>query len=140
SNDHVLEHGERPAGFTYEFLTGFPHETQSGMDWFGMVDVAKGAQDFKNKFFSNMLTLYMMSPKQHMMIEEGAIGDPDAFMNEMGKLSGVSFVPDGFIASGRYTIVEAPSFPPMLREMLQYADQAVMDVFGLSSIEMGTQS
>src|SRR5690606_27318932 len=77
SNDHVLEHGERPAGFTYEFLTGFPHETKSGMDWFGMVDVAKGAQDFKNKFFSNMLTLYMMSPKQHMMIEEGAIGDPD---------------------------------------------------------------
>jgi hypothetical protein len=109
------------------------------MDWFGMVDVAKGAQDFKNKFFSNMLALYMMSPKQHMFIEEGAVGDTDTFMNEIGKLSGVSFVPDGFIQSGRFQIIEAPSFPPMLRELLQYADQAVMDVFGLSSIEMGTQ-
>lgn len=138
-NDYVLEHGDRPMGFTYEFMTGFPHETKEGMDWFGMVDVAKGAQDFKNKFFSNMLTLYMLSPKQQIMIEEGAVGDTDAFMNEFGKLGGVTFVPDGFLQSGRFTVIDAPRFPPMLSELLNYADQAVMDVFGLSSIEMGQQ-
>lgn len=137
--DHVLEHGERPMGFTFEALTGFPFETKEGTDWFGMVDVAKGAQDFKNKFFSNMLTLYMMSPKQQILIEEGAVGDTDAFMNEFGRLGGVTFVPDGFIASGRFREIDAPSFPPMLRELLNYADQAVMDIFGLSSIETGQQ-
>jgi hypothetical protein len=140
SADHVLETGIRPFGFTYEFMTGFPYETKDGMDWYGMVDVAKGAQDFKNKFFSNMLTLYMMSPKQHLFIEEGAVGDTDTFMNEYAKLGGVSFVPDGFIQSGRFMTIDAPNFPPMLQQLLQYADQAVMDVFGLSSVETGSQS
>lgn len=139
SNEKVLEKGDRPAGFTYEFMTGFPFETRSGVDWFGMVDVAKPAQDFKNKFYSALLTMYMMSPKQNLLIEEGAVGDTDVFLNEFAKVSGVTFVPDGFIQSGRYMTVEKPNFPPMLERLLSYADQAVMDVFGLSSIEMGTQ-
>lgn len=139
ANNVVLELGERPYGFTYEFLTGFPHETRESTDFFGMVDVSKMAQDFKNVFFSNLLTIYMTSPKQHLIIEESALGDVDRFLDEYAKVSGVSIVPDGFVANKRFETLQTPSFPDMLPELIRLADDQVERSVGLSSIEMGAQ-
>lgn len=139
SNGRVLQKGKRISGFTYEFLTGFPQETEEGLKWYGMIDVAKGGQDMKNVFYSNLMTMYMTSPKQHLLIEEGALHDSNAFLDEYAKVSGVSFVPDGFFASKRFELLKPPSFPPMVAELLQIADNVVQDLFGLSSIEMNTQ-
>lgn len=139
TSNTVLDHGERDFGFTYEFLTGFPHETREETDFFGMVDVAKMAQDFKNVFFSNLLTIYMTSPKQHLIVEEGALNDVDRFLDEYAKVSGVSVVPDGFIAQKRFQTLEKPTFPSMLPELIQLADDQVERSLGLSSIETNTQ-
>lgn len=135
----VLDHGERPMGFTYEFMTGFPFETREGMQWYGMVDVAKGPQDMKNVFFSNLLTIYMTSPKQHLLVEEGALNDPDQFLDEYAKVSGVSIVPNGFIQSNRFMQLQPPHFPSMTKELIEIAEGAVQETFGLSSIEMNEQ-
>ena len=140
SNGTVLDHGDRPMGFTYEFLTGFPHETRETTDFFGMVDIAKAPQDFKNVFFSNLLTIYMTSPKQHLFIEEGALNDVDRFLDEYAKVSGVSIVPDGFIASNRFKELEKPTFPPMLAELIQLTEDTVEKALGLSSVESNTQT
>lgn len=139
TNGTVLDHGDRPMGFTYEFLTGFPHETRESTDHFGMVDIAKAPQDFKNVFFSNLLTVYMTSPKQHLLIEEGSLNDVDRFLDEYAKVTGVSIVPNGFIGGNRFKELEKPSFPPMLAELIQLTEDSVEKSLGLSSIESNSQ-
>jgi len=135
----ILDHGVRPMGFTYEFLTGYAYETREKIEHFGMIDVAKGPQDFKNALFSNLLTMYMTSPKQHLIIEEGALNDPEQFLDEYAKVSGVSFVPDGFVANQRFIQLQQPRFPDMIGQLIEMADSAVEDIWGLSSIEASQQ-
>jgi hypothetical protein len=62
-NNEVMETGDRPMGFTYQFMTGFPHEKREGTTYFGLVDVAKGPQDWRNTFLSLVLTRLAQSPK-----------------------------------------------------------------------------
>lgn len=138
-NNVILDKGERAMGFTYEFLTGFPFEQRNGMRFFGMTDVAKGPQDMKNVFFSNMLSMYMTSPKQTLLVEQGAVEDQNKFSEEYGKISGVHFVPDGFISGNRFLTLNHPQFPPMLQELVNLTENAVQEIFGLSSIETGQQ-
>jgi hypothetical protein len=138
-DDVILDSGERPMGYTYEFLTGFPFETRDTIQFYGMIDVAKGPQDMKNAFYSSLLTMYMTSPKQHLMVEEGALNDVEQFLDEWAKVTGVSVVPDGFFQSKRFELMRPPTFPPMLSELISIAENAVQDIFGLSSIEMNTQ-
>jgi len=139
SDGVLLDVGERPFGFTYEFMTGFPYEQKNGMEFFGMCDVAKGPQDMKNVFLSNMLALYMTSPKGNIMVEQGAVDNPGKFANTFAKPGGVQFVPDGFLQSGRWLQLQSGDFPPMLKELVEMTSNAVQEEFGLSSIEMGAQ-
>lgn len=138
-NNELLDYGDRPHGFTYEFLTGFPVETRMGADFKGVVDVAKGPQDYRNALLSSALALYMSSPKRPMLLEEGAVPDMDRFLNEFAKPSGVIKVPAGFVTSGKYVVLDSPSFPPMQEALIQIAQGAIDESFGLSSIEQGTQ-
>lgn len=141
TNDIILQTGIRPMGFTYEFMTGLPFRQQEGTRWYGMVDIGKGPQDFKNKFFSNILTIYMTSPKNQLLIEESLVDNPNQFLNDYAKLGGVTFVPDGFVASfdSRVRQLDAPKFPDMLKELVTIIESALEDLFGLSTIEMGSQ-
>lgn len=140
-NDIILKQGIRPMGFTYEFLTGLPFETRDGMRFYGMIDIGKGPQDFKNVFYSNALAQYMTSPKNQLLVEESLVENPNAFLNDYSKLGGVTFVPDGFVQSfdSRVKQLDSPQFPPMLKELIMVVESALEDLFGLSSIEMGSQ-
>lgn len=137
----ILDHGQRSTGFSYEFLTGFPFETRETIQFFGMIDVAKGPQDMKNVFYSHLLSIFMTSPKQHLLIEEGAVSDANKFMDDYAKVTGVSFVQDGFFSKDRprFEKMDPPHFPPMIRELIDLAENAVQDIFGLSSIESNSQ-
>lgn len=139
TQDILWDSGDRPYGFSYEFLTGWPVETRVGVDFIGMVDVAKGPQDYKNALMSNMLAMYMSSPKQPLIIEEGAVENIDTFIDQLSRPSGVATVPEGFIASNRYMTLQSPSFPPMAQELLQITSNAVDETFGLSSVDQGMQ-
>jgi len=141
TDDNVWDSGIRPYGFTYEFLTGWRTENQNGADFFGVIDVAKGPQDFKNAILSNMLTQYMTSPRGHMLIEEGAMSNPGVFTDQIARPVGVGIVPNGFI-SGRGTtwdVLEPPRFPDISTSLLSIAHEGVEELFGLSSIDLGTQ-
>lgn len=140
TDDTVWDYGERPQGFTYEFLTGFPFETRDGIDFLGLVDYAKGPQDYKNALLSNVLAVYMASPKEGLMIEEDALSDFETFANQYSRPTGIIKVPNGFIQSNRYMKLQASQFPEITRELLQIADAGVEGMFGLSSIDLGNQS
>lgn len=138
-NNVLLEEGDRPMGFTYEFLTGFPNATREKTIFFGFVDVAKGPQDWRNTFMSLVLTRLASSPKQTLLVEEGALEDADEFFEQLANPRGAATVPDGFIAGNRFMVLQPPSFPPMERELIAIADQAVNEQAGLSGIDTGQQ-
>ncbi len=139
TDNMIWEYGERTFGFTYEFLTCYPNETRAGMDWYGVVDRAKGPQDYKNALLSNMLALYMASPKQPILIEEGALKDVNKFLDQLARPTAAAMVPDGFIGSNRYQLMEPPRFPPMSSDLLSLTTNAIDNMFGLSSIDTNTQ-
>lgn len=137
--DMVLEEGERKTGFTYEFLTGYPNISREGVKFFGVVDVAKGPQDWRNTFMSLALVRLATAPKQHLLIEESSVEDIDYFLDQYANPRGVSVVPDGFIAGNRFMVMEPPRFPDMERELIQMADQGVTETAGLSGVDLGGQ-
>lgn len=139
--DIILQEGVRPFGFTYEFLTGVPYEQRDGTRFRGMVDFGKGPQDMTNVFFSNMLAHYMSSGKGTLMIEEGLVDNPNEFLNNYAKLGGAMFVPDGMVQQwdARIRSVDGNAAPANLKELIQLMDSTVEDMFGLSSLEMGSQ-
>lgn len=139
SSDVVLEEGERPQGFTYEFLTGFPRATREGTTFFGIVDVGKGPQDWRNTLMSLVLTRLATSPKAAFTIEEDAVDDMDKFMDQVANPRAGIRVPSGFNSSGKLKEMHPPQFPPLERELLAMADQGVGEVAGLSGLDVGAQ-
>lgn len=136
----ILETGDRGAGFTYEFLTGFPHPNYDGTTFFGFVDVAKGPQDWRNTFMNLMLTRLAYSPKQTILVEETAVEDPQQFYNDLANPRGAAIVPDGFVTSNRYMMLPAVAPPQLEPQLIAMADSGITELAGLSGIELGQQS
>lgn len=139
SSDVVLEEGERPQGFTYEFLTGFPRATREGTTFFGIVDVGKGPQDWRNTLMSLVLTRLATSPKASFTIEEGSVENMDQFLDQVANPRAGIRVPAGFNSSSAMKEMRPPTFPPLERELLTMADQGVGEVAGLSGLDTGSQ-
>jgi hypothetical protein len=139
-DDELLDHGERPQGFTYQFMTGWPKQTREKTTYFGFVDVAKGPQDWRNTFMALVLTRLAMSPKQTLLIEEGAVEDIDQFYNELANPRGAAVVPAGFLTGNRFTTLPPPTIPPLEIHLMQAADQGVNEMGGLSGVDLGQQS
>lgn len=140
TDDVVLDSGEREVGFTYEFMTGFPCHSSEGTRFFGFVDVAKGPQDWRNTFMNLVLARLAHSPKQSIILEEGAVDDVDSFFDDLANPRGAATVSDGFVKEGRYLLLDPPQFPPLERELIAMADQAIVELAGLSGFELQQQS
>lgn len=141
TKDLVLQKGIRPMGFTFEFMTGCPFEQRDGMRFYGFADMGKGAQDMKNVLFSNLLSLYQSSSKNRIIFEEGLIDNPNQFFSDYAKVGGPMQVPDGFVGQfdQRWKMMEQQQYPPMLKELVELVSGAVESLFGLSSLETGSQ-
>ena len=107
-NDKVVESGVRSYGWSYHFITGFPFETRDGMDFYGIPDLVKGPQDYKNALISNMLSMYMASPKGALVVEESLIPNSNAFFDQLSKPAGAVIVKDGFFAQQRHQFLAPP--------------------------------
>jgi hypothetical protein len=138
--DEILEAGERPMGFTYQFMTGWPKITRDKTTFFGFVDVAKGPQDWRNTFMSLVLTRLAQSPKQTLLIEEGAVEDIDHFYDQLANPRGAAQVPAGFVSGNRFLQLDPPHFPPMEGQLVQMADSGVSEMGGLSGVDLGQQA
>lgn len=140
-DDVIVDSGERPYGFTFEFLTGWRNEGEDYTDWFGAIDVAKGPQDFKNAMLGSLLKQYMVSPKGGLMMDNNIIDNPTQFANEYAKGDAILWVKPG-VSAGKDTTwreLPKPTFPPMNERLLDIAYSSIEELFGLSSIDMGNQ-
>lgn len=143
TDNQVWDEGDRPYGYTYEFITGFPYEVRERIDFYGVIDITKGPQDYKNALLSGMLAQYMTSPKEQMWMEEGVVPNPQELADKIAKSSvGLIEVSDGFgaaKAAGRWGTFPAPTFPAMAPQLLQLAASGVEEALALSSVDFGTQ-
>jgi len=139
TDDNLWDYGERVYGYTYEFMTGWRIETRQEIDYIGVVDVVKGPQDYKNAIMSNMLSLYMTSPKSPLLIESDAAPNIHELVDQFAKPDAIVIVPPGFLNSGKYKEMPSPTFPQMMPLLLQIASQGVDEALNLSSVEQGTQ-
>jgi len=139
-NDKVAESGTRPYGWSYHFITAFPFETREGMEFYGIPDLVKGPQDYKNALISNMMAMYMSSPKGTLVFEKSAIGNKASeIADQLASPSGLVIVDDGTLTSERYKYFDPPNYPPMLGPLLDIANRGVENALGLDPISLGTQ-
>lgn len=137
-DDVVVHEGTRPWGFSYYFMTGFPIETRDGVDFIGIVDVVKGPQDYKNALLSNMLAMYMSSPKAPLFIEKSAAPNIQEITDRIASPSPVIEVPDGFLQGNKWKFMDAPNYPQMLAPLLNIAETGVETAVGLADISSQT--
>ncbi len=140
SNNVVLETGERRQGFTYEFMTGFPKASREGTDFFGIVDIAKGPQDWRNTLMSLVLVRLATSPKAPFIIESDAVEDINEFNNQVANPRAPIVVPPGFLNSNKFKEMQHPTFPPLERELIGMAENMVGEAAGMSGIDLGAQT
>jgi hypothetical protein len=136
-NNKVAESGTRPYGFSYEFITAFPFETRDGQDFYGVVDIIKGPQDVKNALISSMTAMYMSSPKGILVVEKSAY--KPSMADQIASTSGLMVVEDGWHANPKHSMIQAPSYPPMLGPLLDITNAGVTSPLGMSSIDLGNQ-
>jgi len=137
-DDEVMSYGRRPWGFSYYFITGFPIETRNGMDFIGVVDILKGPQDYKNALLSNMLAMYMSSPKAPLFMEKSLAGNVGDLADRLASPSPFIELPDGALQSGKMQFGEQPSYPPMLEPLLRLADIGLETSMGMADISSQT--
>lgn len=139
ANGKVVEVGDIPTNaFTYMFLTCFPWVGEDFVIYYGMVDIARGGQDFRNRFLSLALSILAVSTKEGLVVEESALGaHKDSFANDLARPGGLAVVPDGFFGAKRYDKLGSPQPPSFLPDFIGLADSAVQSPFGLSAASLG---
>lgn len=137
-DEEVISYGRRPWGFSYYFITGFPIETRDGMDFVGIVDIVKGPQDYKNSLLSNMLSMYMSSPKAPLFMEKSLSGQVGDLADRLASPSAFIELPDGALQGGKMQFGDQPSYPPMLEPLLRLTDAGVETTMGMADLTSQT--
>ena len=108
---------------------------ESTNQWFGIVRAMKDPQRWANKFFSQIMHIFNANPKGGLILEKGAVEDTLDFENKWADPSGISYVADGAIMSGKIKDKPMSGYPSSLDKMLQFAISSIRDVSGMN-VEM----
>jgi hypothetical protein len=120
-------------GFSIKFMTGqFSELTQS---YYGLVRFCKDPQRLLNQAVSDYQGFLQTIPKGGVDIESDAVDDIQAFVNTYTKAKHVTIYEPGGLMKTRPKL--APPMPDGLLEMIQYADQQIMQVCGVTPELMG---
>jgi hypothetical protein len=135
AGDEVIHVGERPA-FQLQFLTCLPVPHRNGVKWRGLLDYARGIQDVMTRTISAGLHQVGTQPRAGLIVEEDAVEDKDAFVDQLGSSDQVAWVRPG-AAQGQKILpvprVSGPEWSPWL----QFAQQAVLDSMGVTNVDVG---
>lgn len=119
--------------FSINFMTGKFSELEQY--YFGLVRFCKPPQRMLNQAVSDYVGFLATSPKGGVDIEEDAVPDMKAFIETYTKARNVTVYSTGGLAKSRPKIT-AP-VPSGLLEMIQYADNQIMQVCGVTAEFMG---
>ena len=131
----VVEKSENysQTGFSIKFMTGqFSELTQS---YYGLVRSCKDPQRMLNQSVSDYVSFLATIPKGGVEIEADAVDDIAAFVDTYTKARHVTIYEPGGLMKSRPKIT--PPIPSGILEMIQYADQQIMQVCGVTPELMG---
>jgi hypothetical protein len=120
-------------GFSIKFMTGqFSELTQS---YYGLGRSCKEPQRLLNQAVADYVGFLQTIPKGGVEIERDAVDDINAFIDTYAKARHVTVYEPGGLAKSRPKIT--PPIPAGVLEMIQYADQQIMQVCGVTPELMG---
>jgi len=132
-------------GFSLSFMTGKWSETRQC--WYGPISLAKDPQRLLNKCMSDISETMYISPHGGVAIEAGAItggasGDAARvslkdFKETWSKQREVTILADGAISGQKFMMKPQAQISPASMQMLQYAEQAVLEVVGITQEFLG---
>jgi hypothetical protein len=131
----VVEKSENysQTGFSIKFMTGqFSELTQS---YYGLVRSCKDPQRMLNQAVSDYVSFLQTIPKGGVEIEADAVDDIAAFVDTYTKARHVTIYEPGGLMKSRPKIT--PPIPSGILEMIQYSDQQIMQVCGVTPELMG---
>lgn len=122
-------------GFSIKFMTGeFSELTQY---YYGLGRAIKAPQRMLNQVISDYQGFLQTIPKGGMVIEKNAVPDIPAFINTYVRSKYVSVVNDDALVEGRVQPKVSPPLPQGILEMIQYTDNYIMQVCGVTPEMMG---
>lgn len=113
--------------FTFQCMTGIRDEKEHL--FFGIVEVMKDPQRFRNKFMSAAMDNFSKSLKHPLLIKAGAVDNPRRFEDEITGPGAIAVVNDTTEAAIRQ--LQSSDMPPTLAWLFQACDTAVQGVTGL---------
>jgi hypothetical protein len=131
----VVEKSENysQTGFSIKFMIGqFSELTQS---YYGLVRSCKDPQRMLNQAVSDYVSFLQTIPKGGVEIEADAVDDIAAFVDTYTKARHVTIYEPGGLMKSRPKIT--PPIPSGILEMIQYSDQQIMQVCGVTPELMG---
>lgn len=137
SGNNVLSKGENysQTGFSIKFMTG---EFSELLQYFyGLVKQAKPAQRMLNQAVSDYQGFLQTIPKGGVFVEEDAVKNMKGFIETYSKAKEVTVLRSGAISSGKMLPKQTPPIPAGLLEMIQYADQQIQQVCGVTPEFLG---
>ena len=135
--DHVINKSENfsQTGFTIKCMTGKYDEIRQC--YYGIVRSLKEPQRLLNQAVSDYEGFLKTIPKGGVFIEVDAVPSMEGFRDTYTKAAQVTVLSSGSLSAGKMLPKQAPPIPSGLLEMIEYANQAMMDVVGLTPDFMG---
>jgi hypothetical protein len=138
TGDIVLQNDTLPTrGFSFMPMTCFWDEKEK--IHYGLVRAMKDPQRGANKYFSQGVHLFSVSPKGTMLAETGAFENPKSIAGDWAKPGSIIRLKPGAIAGGMVKVEPPPPFPEAATTMTKFALESLRDVTGVN-LEMLGQS
>lgn len=133
----VMEKSENysQTGYSIKFMTG--QFSELSQTYYGLMRFCKDPQRMLNQAVSDYLGFLATIPKGGVNIEETAVKNLPAFIETYTKAREVTVFKDGAISGGRMQPKITPPLPSGIFEMINYADQQIMNVCGVTPELMG---
>jgi hypothetical protein len=137
SGDKVIKKAENYSqkGFSLKFMTGQFSETEQM--YYGLGRPCKHPQRLLNQAVSDYVGFLQTSPKGGVNIEVDAVNDIQGFIRTYSKAREVTVFQSGALQSGKVQPKITPPIPAGILEMIQFADNQIMQVCGVTPELMG---
>lgn len=137
TSSEVLEEKELECGgFTLRCITGL--RDRNNNIWFGIVEVMKDPQRWANKWLSQIQHILNTQAKSgKVVLESGAVANPNKFRDEWADVSKPAIVNPGTISQNKFMQIQPAQYPDGIDRLLGYALEAINDTAGANMELLG---
>jgi hypothetical protein len=121
--------------FTLQPITG--KWDRNNRQFYGLVKAMRSPQTWANKWLSTAVEIMARNAKGGLMLEEGAVVDPQDFEEDWAKPGANAYFRPGALTGGKVTPKPAANFPTDFMQMTNFAVTSIPRVTGINVEAMG---